>query len=127
MADRGRLRVSGCEDHQHDRRSREGARVGQVPRNNFSLWNKYQFLPALAAGVGVIYRSDMFATIDDTVTLAGYTRVDAAVYYSFNERINLQLNIENILDKDYFVNADSNTNISPGSPRTGMLTLSTTF
>jgi len=105
----------------------EGARVGQVPRNNFSLWNKYQFLPSFAAGVGVIYRSDMFATVDDTVTLPGYTRVDAALYYSINERLNLQLNIENILDKDYFVNADSNTNISPGVPRSGMLTLSTSF
>ena len=107
--------------------AREGARVGQVPRNNISLWNKYQFLPAFAAGLGVIYRSDMFATIDDTVTLPGYTRVDAALYYSFSDRIGLQLNVENVLDKDYFVNADSNTNISPGMPRTGMLTLSTSF
>ena len=65
--------------------AREGARVGQVPRNNISLWNKYQFLPAFAAGLGVIYRSDMFATIDDTVTLPGYTRVDAALYYSFSD------------------------------------------
>lgn len=105
----------------------KGARVGQVPRNNISLWNKFQFLPALAAGVGVIYRSDMFATIDDSVTLPGYTRVDAAVYYSLTPRIMVQLNVENVLDKDYFVNADSNTNISPGAPRTGMLTLSTAF
>lgn len=107
--------------------AREGARVGQVPRNNISLWNKYQFFPAFAAGLGVIYRSDMFATIDDTVTLPGYTRVDAALYYSFSDRIGLQLNVENVLDKDYFVNADSNTNISPGMPRTGTLTLSTSF
>lgn len=105
----------------------KGARVGQVPRNSISLWNKYQFLPALAAGVGVIYRSDMFATIDDSVTLPGYTRVDAAVYYSLTPRITVQLNVENLFDRDYFANADSNTNISPGSPRTGMLTLSTTF
>jgi catecholate siderophore receptor len=78
-------------------------------------------------GVGVIYRSDMFATIDDTVTLPGYTRVDAAAYYALTNRIMLQLNVENVLDKDYVVNADSNTNISPGLPRTAMLTLSTTF
>jgi catecholate siderophore receptor len=105
----------------------KGARVGQVPRNNISLWNKYQFLPSFAAGIGVIYRSDMFATIDDSVTLPGYTRVDAALYYLISPRINLQLNIENILDEDYFVNADSNTNISPGAPRSGILTLSTSF
>lgn len=59
----------------------------------------------------------MFATIDNTVVLPGYTRADAAVYYSFNERWRLQGNIENLFNKKYYVNADSNTNISPGSPR----------
>src|SRR5262249_16931317 len=53
--------------------ARVGAVVAQVPHNNFSLWNNYQFLPRLGAGLGVIHRSDMFATIDDAVTLPGYT------------------------------------------------------
>jgi catecholate siderophore receptor len=59
----------------------------------------------------------MFATIDDTVTLPGYTRADVAVFFSITERIRLQVNVENLFDKKYFVNADSNTNISPGYPR----------
>jgi catecholate siderophore receptor len=29
----------------------------------------------------------------------------------------LQVNVENLFDKRYFINADSNTNISPGAPR----------
>lgn len=62
-------------------------------------------------------RSDMFAAIDDTVTLPGYTRVDAAVFYSLTERMRLQVNVENLTDKKYFVNADSNNNISFGYPR----------
>jgi catecholate siderophore receptor len=94
-----------------------GKQVGQVPHNTLSLWNKYQILPRLGAGLGIIYRSDMFATVDNTVTLPGYTRADAAVFYSFNERWRLQGNIENLSGKKYYVNADSNTNISPGSPR----------
>ena len=94
-----------------------GKQVGQVPHQTLSLWNKYQILPRLGAGLGIIYRSDMFATVDNTVTLPGYTRADAAVYYSFNERWRLQGNVENLFDKKYYVNADSNTNISPGSPR----------
>ncbi len=57
-----------------------GAQVGQVPHQTFSLWNRYQFHPRVAGGLGVLYRSDMFATIDDTVTLPGYVRADAAVY-----------------------------------------------
>jgi catecholate siderophore receptor len=94
-----------------------GKQVGQVPHNTLSLWNKYQILPRLSAGLGIIHRSDMFATVDNSVTLPGYTRADAAVYYSFNERWRLQGNIENLSNRKYYVNADSNTNISPGSPR----------
>jgi catecholate siderophore receptor len=93
-----------------------GAQVAQVPHHNFSLWNKYQLNPRLAVGLGVIYRSNMFAGVDNTVTVPGYTRVDAAVYYTFTNRWHLQANVENLLDKKYYVNADSNTNISPGSP-----------
>jgi len=59
----------------------------------------------------------MFATIDDTVTLPGYTRVDAAVYLTVLDGVRLQLNVENLLDREIWANADSNTNLSPGSPR----------
>jgi catecholate siderophore receptor len=49
--------------------------------------------------------------------LPGYTRADAAVYYSLTEKIRLQANVENLLDKKYYINADGNNNISPGSSR----------
>ena len=57
------------------------------------------------------------AAIDNTVTLPGYTRADAALYVSLARGMRLQANIENVLDKTSYINADSNTNISPGSPR----------
>jgi catecholate siderophore receptor len=94
-----------------------GKQVGQAPHNTFSLWNKYQVTSRFGAGLGIINRSNMFAAVDNTVTLPGYTRVDAAVYYLFNERWRIQVNAENLSNRKYYVNADSNTNISPGSPR----------
>jgi len=94
-----------------------GKQVGQVPHHTFSLWNNYQFLPKLGAGLGIIQRSDMFATVDNTVTLPGYLRADAAVFYTFNETWRIQANVENLFNKRYYINADSNTNITPGSPR----------
>ena len=60
--------------------ARAGAQVGQVPHHTFSLWNNYQLLAKLGTGLGVVRRSDMFASIDDTVTLPGYTRADAAIF-----------------------------------------------
>jgi catecholate siderophore receptor len=97
--------------------ARAGAKVGQVPHNTFSLWNNYQIIRRVGAGLGILNRSNMYAAIDDTVILPTYTRADAAVYYSLTERIRLQLNVENLFDRKYYVNADNNTNISPGSPR----------
>jgi catecholate siderophore receptor len=97
--------------------ARAGAQVAQVPHHNFSLWNTYQVHRRVGAGLGIVHRTEMFAGVDNTVTLPGYTRADAALYFSLTERVRLQANVENLLDKKYYANADSNTNISPGSPR----------
>jgi catecholate siderophore receptor len=95
-----------------------GAQVAQVPSHTFSLWNNYQILPKLGAGLGVLHRTAMYAAIDNAVTLPGYTRADAALYYSVTEKVRLQANVENLFDKKYFINADGNNNISPGFSRT---------
>ena len=97
--------------------ARAGAQVAQVPHNTFSLWNHYQILPKLSAGLGILNRTDMYAGIDNTVILPGYVRADAGVFYSITEKIRIQANVENLTNRRYYMNADSNTNISPGSPR----------
>ena len=107
--------------------AREGAQVGQVPHHTFSLWNNYRIHPRISAAVGVIHRSVMFAAIDNTVTLPGYTRADVAGFVVLRKGLRLQANVENLFDARYFVNADSNTNISPGFPRTIRLALITSF
>jgi catecholate siderophore receptor len=94
-----------------------GRQVGQVPHNQWSLWNMVQATPRIGLGLGVLNRSAMFAAVDDTVILPGYTRVDGAVFYSVTDRIRLQANVENVFDRRYYTNADGNNNISPGSPR----------
>jgi catecholate siderophore receptor len=105
----------------------KGAQVAQVPHNTFSLWNNYQVAPKLGVGLGLIHRADMFAAIDNTVVLPAYTRVDAAVFYSFNEKLRLQANLQNLFDKKYYLNADNNNNISPGSPRSARVALTWKF
>jgi len=104
-----------------------GARVGQVPRHTFALWNMLQVHRRVSAGAGLIYRSDMFAAIDDAVTLPGYARIDAALYVPLGGSLRLQANVENLLDRRYYANADSNTNISPGSPRAVRIGLTASF
>ena len=104
-----------------------GARVPLVPRNTLSLWNRYQVIPALGLGLGVIYQDEMYAAIDNAVTLPSFTRVDAAAYYAMTRYLRLQVNLENLFDKKYYVTAHSNDNISPGSPRAVRVALVTDF
>jgi catecholate siderophore receptor len=104
-----------------------GKQVGQVPHHNFSLWNKYQVTSKLSAGLGIIRRSVMFAAVDNTVILPGYTRADAGIFYMINEKWLVQANLENLTNTRYYLNADSNTNISPGSPRSLRLGLVARF
>jgi catecholate siderophore receptor len=103
----------------------EGAIVALVPERTFSLWNRYRVLPAVGLGFGVTYQDDMFAAIDNTVTLPGFTRADAALFLRANSAINAQLNVENLFDTDYFSTSHGNNNIMPGAGRILRLTLTT--
>lgn len=94
-----------------------GNRVGLVPYNTFSLWNRYQFTPGFGAGVGVINYSNFFASSDDTVKLPSFTRVDGALFFNINQMWRAQVNVENIFNTRYIATADGNNNITPGSPR----------
>jgi catecholate siderophore receptor len=69
----------------------------------------------------------MFVAVDNSVTLAGYTRADVAAYFTVKKGFRLQANVENLFDERYFVNADNNTNISPGTPRTLRIAFMATF
>jgi catecholate siderophore receptor len=105
----------------------KGAEVALVPHHTFSLWNNYKVVSRLGLGLGIIHRSDMFAAIDNAVVLPGYTRADAAVFFSITERWRLQANIQNLFDKQYYLNADGNNNISPGAPRSARVALIARF
>jgi catecholate siderophore receptor len=104
-----------------------GATLAQLPTHSVSLWNKYDVTPRLAAALGVIYRGDVFTSTDNAVVLPSWTRIDAAVYYNLTSTVRAQVNVENLFDENYYLNAHSNTNITPGSPRAVRFALTTRF
>jgi catecholate siderophore receptor len=93
-----------------------GNETNQTPRHTFSLWNRYDVNDRYGVALGFVSRSRMFAQDDNTVKLPGYGRVDAAAFFNASKSLQLQLNIENLLNRDYYVNAHNNNNITPGSP-----------
>ncbi len=99
----------------------------QVPKHMASLWTKYDFTDQFAAGLGVTHQSSQFATNDNTVRVPSFTRVDAALYYTVNERFKIQLNVENLFDETYFPSVHNNDNITTGEPINGRLTATFSF
>jgi len=49
------------------------------------------------------------------------------MYCALNRRVRLQANVENVFDKGYFPTANSNNNITPGSPRAVRVAVATGF
>lgn len=107
--------------------ARAGATVPLVPHTTLSLWNRYRITRVLGAGVGVIHQTAMYAAVDNTVTLPGFTRADAAVYVALLEQVALQANVENLFGARYYATTQGNNNIMPGAPRTLRLSLTTSF
>ncbi|NBO18594.1 MAG: TonB-dependent receptor, partial [Proteobacteria bacterium] len=107
--------------------ARDGAKVALVPRQMASLWNKYDVTKEWAGALGVIRQSDQFANVDNAVRLKGFTRLDAALFYTLTPKHRLQLNVENVLNRRYSLTADGNNNIQPGSPLAFRLSLTSNF
>jgi catecholate siderophore receptor len=104
-----------------------GRVVGQVPRNQLSLWNRYDVSDRVGVGLGLSHQSSQFASISNVTRLPAYTRIDAALFVKLTERISAQINVENIGNITYFPVAHNDNNISPGAPRNVRLTISTKF
>jgi catecholate siderophore receptor len=103
--------------------AKAGARVPLVPHQTMSLWNRVQVMPALGIGVGIVRQSDVFAAIDNTVTLPGFTRADGALLLRINRALGAQINVENLFDRRYYATSQGNNNIMPGAKRTLRISL----
>ena len=111
-------------------RGNDSVRLGQVPKHQASLWNRYDINDAFGLGLGVVHQSSQFAAIRTSATttrLPSFTRVDAALYYDISEAVQLQLNVENLFDTEYFSDAQNNNNISTGAPMNGRFTVRAKF
>jgi len=93
-----------------------GRTLAQLPRHQFSAWGRYDFTDRLGVAVGAVRQSQQFATISNAVLLPGFTRIDAALFYKVSDALELQVNVENLTDTDYFPSAHTDNNISTGAP-----------
>jgi iron complex outermembrane receptor protein len=108
----------------------EGNRPRNVPQHSGSLWTTYEIqsgdLQGLGVGAGIFVVGDRPGDLANTFDLPSYVRTDAALFYR-RDNWQVQLNLKNLFDVDYFESAISRNSVSPGAPFTILGTVSVRF
>jgi len=106
-----------------------GSRAEKSPEWSWSLWTRYDRpegrLRGLGAALGLIWQAERLGgngartpAAPDPLVLPAFTRVDAALFYRVNQRMDLSLNLENLLDETIFVSGTVGSSLEVAAPRT---------
>lgn len=110
-----------------------GARKENTPFNSASLWTRYNFvkgsaLKDIGIGLGLQYSGDKVPWFTRGFKVPAYTLLDMALYYNPGKsNMQLALNVNNVLDKTYWIGAQNYLRLFPGAPRNIMLTATYKF
>ncbi|HEY0608885.1 MAG TPA: TonB-dependent receptor [Chitinophaga sp.] len=110
-----------------------GARKENTPFNSASLWTRYNCMKGSALkdigiGLGLQYSGDKVPWFTRDFKVPAYTLFDMAVYYN-PEKSNMQLalNVNNLMNKTYWIGAQNYLRLFPGAPRNVTLTATYKF
>jgi catecholate siderophore receptor len=112
----------------------KGDPLVNVPKHSFSLWTTYELPFGLQLGYGATYQGEIYVTQHSStnvngplVTASGYTIHRLMAGYTFNDSFDLQLNINNVLDKEYYTRIRNNGWATPGEGRLYILSANYSF
>jgi catecholate siderophore receptor len=112
----------------------EGDPLANSPKHNFSLFTTYDVTDAFSVGGGAYYVSKSFGGNqggagggNNAVYAPAYWRFDLFAAYQVRENIDLQLNVQNVTDKDYIARTNGVHHADYGTARQAMLTLNVRY
>jgi iron complex outermembrane receptor protein len=109
-----------------------GQRVQNTPQHSASFWTRYdlhnELLKGLGVGAGVQYSGNKLPWYIRDFMIPAYTIVDAAIYYTPpKSKVQLAVNINNLLNKTYWLGAQNYLRLFPGTPRNIMFNVTYRF
>ncbi|MEJ8320404.1 TonB-dependent receptor [Pseudomonas oryzihabitans] len=118
-----------------DGRNREGQALANTPPRSLNLWTTYELSAGWRVGYGARYVSERNVTSsNDGAKLDDYWLHNAMVGYRVNRNVDLQLNVNNVFDKDYVERVRSQLGVSTrssaieyGDARSAILTATYSF
>lgn len=99
----------------------EGNQLPNVPKSSGAFWGTYDITGRFKIGAGVYVAGRRQGNNANTLELPGYVRVDAMAAYKWQigpSALTAQININNLLDKDYFTHSDNSPVTRVGAPLT---------
>jgi len=119
--------------------AQKGNPLANTPKDSANLWTTYKLPRGLTLGYGVNYTSWVWTTASSATPTAVYNRAtipgfvlhNLMVSYDVSRMLNLQLNVTNLFDKEYFTQLRTVSTTSgwayPGTGRTAILAASFSF
>ena len=102
-----------------------GTVPAEVAENSYSVWNLFKVSDQFSLGLGYISKGDTVGK--GSTKLPSYNRLDVSAYYTVNEYMRLQLNVENATDELYFPHSYGSGQVTVGAPVHATLRLSGRF
>ena len=118
---------SALQDNGAVNRANNGNQFPNTPKHSFSLWSAYQVLPDFTVGGGAYYVAQVFGNPANSLYVPSYWRFDAMAAYRVNKHLTLQLNVQNLFNREYFTRAYTRHYASLAPGRFGMLTANFRF
>jgi iron complex outermembrane receptor protein len=113
-----------------DARIPENNQPAGIPKHSGSLWTTYELRDGWAQGLGfgggVVYVGRRQGDNANTFQLDDYTRADLAVFYA-QPGYTVRLNVNNVLDSEYFLNPTRANFLLPAAPRTFLASVQVAF
>ena len=106
-----------------------GRDLSGTPERSGSVWTTYD-LERWTFGYGISYQSNYVfysASGANFGRIPGYTTHRAMIGYDVNDRLSLQLNANNLFDKEYFIRVRNNGWATPGDASAFTLTATYRF
>ncbi len=112
----------------------KGDPLTQVPEHAFTLWTTYDFAFGLQVGYGATYQSEMYLTQHSATNVDGplvqspeYWVHRAMASYQFGKSFDVQLNVNNLFDKEFYQRIRNNGWATPGEGRNAILSANYNF
>ncbi|MFL9878780.1 TonB-dependent siderophore receptor [Herbaspirillum rhizosphaerae] len=104
----------------------QGKRSVGVSSANGSLFISYAPTQGFFAETGLVYEGARYVDINNSLDLPAYTRWDAKMGYRFR-KAEVTFAVTNLANKNYYVTSTGLSQIMPGSPRSGLLSVAYKF